>query len=345
MSDSPKIPYLSIVISSRNDERAGSSLRPMQVSIGGLLEQLEKYCIESELILVDWNPPPDKPLLKDVFPWPARQLKYCTMRVIVVPTAIHQRYEGADKIPMNRGLATNCGIRRARGEFILPGSIDALYPDELMSYIAPKSLKRDEEYRVDRYDVDRNVVQLNTLEQQLDYCQKHIIQVHSQTPPSNQSARRNRRGLPELHTMAAGDFQLLSRHYWHLLRGYREGSVISAYGDGLLCYMAYAAGVRQVVLNNPMRVYHIDHDNKFNDALIREKLPLQNWLSVPFLSAWFNTRLLGVYRRCLMLFGYKMKSSVSGVPTLDFSEYWKMCQDMLAGKRSYIINGEDWGLG
>ncbi len=22
-----------------------------------------------------------------------------------------------------------------------------------------------------------------------------------------------------------------------------------------------------------------------------------------------------------------------------------MCQDMVAGKRSYIVNGEDWGLG
>ena len=63
--DKDENPYLSIVICSRNDNHGGNMLRRMQVSISGLLEQLEKHRIESELILVDWNPPADKPLLKE----------------------------------------------------------------------------------------------------------------------------------------------------------------------------------------------------------------------------------------------------------------------------------------
>ena len=67
MSNLKDNPYLSIVMTSRNDDYGGNALRRMQVSINGRLEQLEKYHIASELILVDWNPPSDKPLLKDVW--------------------------------------------------------------------------------------------------------------------------------------------------------------------------------------------------------------------------------------------------------------------------------------
>jgi len=342
MSDSRGNPYLSIVITSRNDDRGGNMLRRMQVSLSGLLEQLEKYRIESELILVDWNPPADKPLLKDVVKW-LDKLKYCTIRVIVVPPSIHQRYEYSDKIPVNAVVAVNCGIRRARGQFILPGTIDSLYSDELMSYIAFKSLEEDERYRADRCDVDRNVVQYDTLNEQLGYCQKNIIQINAQTPRWIQWIQR---GLPGLHTNACGDFQLMSKHYWHLLRGYHEANMIAlAYVDGLLSYASYAAGVREVVLNNPRRLYHIDHDDKFSDRIKKAGLPFENWLSFPFIPAWFSNKIIALYRMFMVFMGYKIKSNVYGMPALDYTEYLKMCRDIVAGRRPYIFNDENWGLG
>ncbi len=121
-------PYLSIVTTSRNDDHGGNMLRRMEVSILGRLEQLEKHRIESELILVDWNPPADRPLLKDILQWP-EHTKYCTIRVLVVPPSIHQRYEHSDKTPMNMIVAINCGVRRARGQYILPCNIDLIYSD------------------------------------------------------------------------------------------------------------------------------------------------------------------------------------------------------------------------
>ena len=338
MSDNKKeIPYLSIVITSRNDEHGGNALRRMQVSLSGLLEQLGKYRIESELILVDWNPPADKPLLKDVVKWPDK-LRYCTIRVIVVPPSIHQRYKYSDKIPMNAVVAVNCGIRRAHGQFILPGVIDLLYSDELMSYIASKHLKSDERYRVDRCDVDRNVIQYDTLKEQFAYCKENVIRINSHLYSGAKY------GLPDLHTNACGDFQLMSRHYWHLLRGYREADIIAAHVDGLLSYASYAAGVREVVLNNPMRLYHIDHDDKFNDRIERTRLPLENWLSLPFIPAWLNSKIIALYRMFLRLIGYKIKSNVYGIPTLSDTDYQKMRQDVVAGRCPYIFNDENWGL-
>ncbi|HHT9147063.1 MAG TPA: hypothetical protein ACFYD4_15535, partial [Candidatus Wunengus sp. YC61] len=196
-------PYLSVVICSRNDDHGGNMLRRMQVSISGLLEQLEKYCIESELILVDWNPPVGIPFLKEIIKWPTR-LRYCTIRVIVVPPSIHQRYKYHDNIPMHAVVAINSGIRRARGQFILPGVIDLLYSDELMSFIASKSLKEDERYRVDRYDVNRKVVQYNTLEEQFNFCKQNIIRIRSHSYQDQQTF------FPKLHEVTCGDFQLMS---------------------------------------------------------------------------------------------------------------------------------------
>ncbi|MBI2329281.1 MAG: glycosyltransferase family 2 protein [Chloroflexi bacterium] len=193
---------MSIIIASRNDAHGGNTLRRTQVSLRSLLQQLEEHRIESELILVDWNPPTDRPLLKEVLQWP-NHLKYCTIRIIIVPPSIHQRYEYSGKIPMHRVVAINSGIRRSRGQFVLPGAIDLIYSNELISYIAARGLKEDECYRIDRCDVDRNIIQCDTLQEQLDYCRSNIIQINDQGPPAK------REKLPYLHTNAAGDFQLM----------------------------------------------------------------------------------------------------------------------------------------
>ncbi len=335
-----KNPYVSIVMASRNDDHGGNMLRRMQVSLSGLLEQLEKYRLESELILVDWNPPGDKPPLKEVIDWPS-ELKYCTVRIIEVPLSIHQRYQYADKVPMNMAVALNCGIRRARGKFILPGIVDLLYPDELISHIASKNLKENECYRVNRCNVNRNILEYNTLSRQLEYCQQNIIHIHRYQPYS-------REGLPGLHTDACGDFQLMSKDYWNLLRGYRETSVISGYMDGLLSYAAYAAGVKEVILEDPMRIYHIDHDGKFTDRIKISRPPFEKLLSFffkplrSFLPLSISNKMVFFYHK---LIGGRSKSKEYGIPVLDYVEYLNLARDMVAGRRSYVFNDESWGLG
>ena len=337
-----KNPYLSIITPSRNDDHGGDLLRRMQLSLYGLLVQLEKYRIESEFILIDWNAPADKPLLKDVIKWPSHRLSYCTIRIIEVPSSIHQRYKGSDKMPMNVVAAINCGIRRARGQFVLPRPADLIYSDELVSYLARKTLRKGERYRIDRCDVDRNVLQFDTLEEQLEYCEKNIIKINGKGVSGK---RLNETKLPDLHTNASGDFQVMSGYYWRLLGGYFETDIVGAYVDGILSYASYAAGVKEVVLRSPIRLYHIDHNDKFNSRITTQKLPLENWLSLGFIPNWMSNKLIGLYRRCLTCFGYKLKSSVHGIPTLEFSEYRKMCQEIVVGRRSYVLTDEGWGLG
>lgn len=331
--DKDENPYLSIVICSRNDNHGGNMLQRMQVSISGLLEQLEKHRIESELILVDWNPPADKPLLKGTIQWPSG-LTYCTIRVIEVPSRIHRRYKYHKKVHMHNAVAVNTGFRRARGKFVLLGLIDLLYPDELMSFIASKSLKTSEVYRADRCNVDRNVVRFNTLREQLNFCRQNVIKVY--TKISWVSA-----GLPDLH-VAGGDFQLMSRENFHLLHGYREAEIASGSCDTILTYASYAAGVREVVLKEPLRVYHIDHDEKFVDRIKASDVPFVKWVSLPFIPRPISFRLISLYRKYV---GETTKDYVfGGVPSTYGEKCLKLCRDIVNGKHSYKLNENTWGL-
>ena len=62
-----------------------------------------------------------------------------------------------------------------------------------------------------------------------------------------------------LHTDACGDFTLLSRDDWFALRGYPEFPIWPMHIDALFCYAAHHAGIGEVVLREPMRIYHTEH--------------------------------------------------------------------------------------
>jgi len=61
-----------------------------------------------------------------------------------------------------------------------------------------------------------------------------------------------------LHTMAAGDFMLMAAREWHALRGYPEVPT-NMEVDSHMCVIAAAAGLKQVVLKAPKRIFHQHH--------------------------------------------------------------------------------------
>lgn len=62
-----------------------------------------------------------------------------------------------------------------------------------------------------------------------------------------------------LHTNACGDFTMLSREKWLAILGYPELEMYSMHIDSLGCYEAFHAGLKEEILPDPMRVYHIEH--------------------------------------------------------------------------------------
>lgn len=333
------LPYLSFVTVARNDNYGGNQRRRLQISVGSLLEQLERYHIESELILVDWNPPPEQPPLRELIDWPTG-LEYCTVRAITVGPSIHRRYTSHRKRPFVGVPAVNTGIRRARGQFVLHRVSDVLYSEELVAFLAAKHLKPNELYRVNRCDVGTDVLGLrfDTLEERLEFCSNNVTKEYGYFPGGSSE-------IPQLHTNGCGDFQLLSRSYWDLLRGYWEMDGVTGLEDGLLSYASYAAGVKEVVLSKPLVVYKISHGMQFTHSVREVKPYFKRLLSSTPLPATIRERLISVARRVAKLTGYETRYERDGVPILSSRHFFNICRDMIAGRRSYVLNHENWGLG
>ena len=173
----PTEPYLSLVVAARNDDHGGNFLPRMQVFVTAWIAQARRYQIPSELIIVEWNPPPDRPRLYDALRWPP-DLGPCDIRFIEVPPELHARYPHAAALPLYQMIGKNVGIRRARGQFVLATNIDILFSDELAQYLASRPLERGRMYRIDRHDAMSDVPVDAPVEEQLAFCGTHLIRVN-----------------------------------------------------------------------------------------------------------------------------------------------------------------------
>ena len=174
----PSEPYLSLVVTARNDDHGGNLLQRMQIFVSGWLAQARRHRIPSELIIVEWNPPGDRPRLREALEWPA-DFGPCEVRFIEVPAALHRRYAHAEALPLYQMIAKNVGIRRARGRFVLATNIDILFSDELASFLAQQRLEPGRMYRIDRHDVASDVPGGASVEEQLAYCRTHLIRLNA----------------------------------------------------------------------------------------------------------------------------------------------------------------------
>jgi hypothetical protein len=170
-------PYLSVVVTARNDDHGGNLLSRMQIFVAGWIAQARRYGIPSELIIVEWNPLPDRPRLIDVLRWP-EDPGPCEVRFIEVPHELHARYPHGDALPLYQMIGKNAGIRRARGQFVLATNIDVLFSDELAEYLAARRLESGRMYRIDRHDAMSDVPVDAPVEEQLAYCGTHLIRVN-----------------------------------------------------------------------------------------------------------------------------------------------------------------------
>ena len=170
-------PYLSVVATARNDDHGGNLLERMQIFVTGLLLQCRRHRVPAELVMVEWNPQPDRPGLAEALDWSAAN-EYCDVRIIQVPPALHQRFKHADAMPLYQMIAKNAGIRRARGEFVLATNIDLLFSDELFRFLAERRLDPARMYRADRWDVMQDVPAAAPLDEQLAWCHAHLLRVN-----------------------------------------------------------------------------------------------------------------------------------------------------------------------
>ena len=272
-------PYLSIVAVSRNDDHGGKLLGRMQIFIDCLSEQVNRFQVPVELVLVEWNPPLDRPALDKALVWP-KTTQYFTVRIITVPPEEHKKFQYSDKLSLFQMIGKNVGIRRAKGQFILATNIDIILSNELIQFIAKRQLELEKFYRVNRIDVDSNVPVGASLEEKLEFCRTHVIRINSKYFLSNISNFKAvfidvvkkpsllgyylknlfyKLKIPRLHYNACGDFTLMAKDDWLRLCGYPELEMYSLNIDSLFLMAASYSGLREEILHAPLEIYHIEH--------------------------------------------------------------------------------------
>ena len=175
-TDQPPELQLSVVATSRNDDHGGNLLHRMQHFVDGFVAQCRRHNVSAELILVEWNPPADRPSLAEALRWP-EDTGPCEIRIITVPPAIHGRLGHADRLPLFQMIAKNVGIRRARGRFVLATNIDIVFSDAIIRFMRDR-LKPGRVYRADRYDVPTGVPQGVPFDDLLAFCEREAFRVN-----------------------------------------------------------------------------------------------------------------------------------------------------------------------
>lgn len=295
-------PYISIIATSRNDGHGGNIMKRMRLFVNGLLTQSRQYKLPIELIIVEWNPPPDRPPLHEILPKPKKE-DFLELRYIVVPNLIHKQYKRGKEIPLFQMIAKNVGIRRAKGEFIICTNIDLLYSDALFKILTKKELKKDTFYRANRCDVPDEIDPQWPLQRQLDWCQSHIIK---RLGRDNRFKNGNleqfglndkpwikkwvfdkmlfftkflwpseKREFYQVDTFACGDFTLMHRDLWAKIAGYVELDMYSIHIDSLALLNARALGIKQHVFNHSACTFHIDHPQGWETLSPLQKISWQ----------------------------------------------------------------------
>ena len=235
------VPAISIVVTARHDNYGGPHTERIIAPLRFNCARLQEASVDYEVVLVEWDPIPGRPLLSELILAHLPQFASTIRRIVVAP-----EYQKAltqnPKAGYFEYIAKNVGIRRAAAPFILVTNVDVLLGRNVVrafaSGVAAGTIHRAA--RVDiKLGIDPTVLTWDALED-----------------PANQDRRPTLQ--PPLFSGAAGDFLLADRDTFHALRGFNEVYRAARSGIDLnFLVKAYGAGVPIADVGGP--VYHINH--------------------------------------------------------------------------------------
>jgi hypothetical protein len=201
-------PTVCAVFAGRNDDYVPDN----EARIRAVIEWNTKVLCD-EVVFVEWNPLPDRPLLS-----PDLTRDYPNLRCYVVPPEIHTRVCRNSRIPVMEYFAKNVGMRRAQSDYICATNADILWDENVR--------------RIYKFLDPRVVFRTRRIELRWDGqppTQKYL------RDPAN--IIEYKFGWRQMLTYGCGDFTLAHRDLWHRARGYDESlmdSRLNCDGRGLL---------------------------------------------------------------------------------------------------------------
>lgn len=282
MNDKP--PYLSLVLTGRNDNYGGDFRLRLQRCIANTHGLLTKHQISAEIIFVNYNPVLENPPIELFIDWPERN-QFVDVRIITVPHEVHKELAAVEprkNVPVMEYLGKNAGIRRARGAFILSMNPDIILPEALVAKL--RQLDSENYYRVDRVDFSGDLDAQHRFERIYlkgnDYELTELSEI-TQLRKQNNWLNRWRAFSPKLETVlnfisspvyyntaeytyhcnVSGDFMLMHRNSWFKLNGHHENRPIALHVDALTVVQVAMLGLNEVVFDEV--IFHQAHDSRY----------------------------------------------------------------------------------
>lgn len=234
-------PYLSIVLTGRNDNFGGDFTERFLRALRFNHHHLAAAGVAHEFVLVEWSPIPGKPYLATVVEDACPGMVPDHLVSYVVDPAYHEALSLNPRLAFQEFIAKNVGVRRCRGEFALTTNTDIYLGRDLITALARRGLESGTLYRTPRIDL-RNGIDVVDFAWDVLEDPRNVEVVNEIRPPC--------------FTNASGDFLLLDRDTYGRLGGFNEVyRVAKIHIDGNFCVKAHASGVRVVDLGCP--VYHV----------------------------------------------------------------------------------------
>jgi hypothetical protein len=269
-------PYVSVVITGRNDDYGQDFLTRINTFVRCLDHQIRAHADLWELVVVEWNPEPARQGLAEVI----HATQHLSVRVITVPPDLHDTVGGSS--PVLEFHAKNVGIRRARGEFVLVTNPDILFSQGLIDEIAQRKLRVDTVYRTDRYDFVTGGIAAVAAEDLMEFALSNAFVVHGMAGAASVSmpiepGQRNWNDLPASvgepgiwHTNGCGDFMLAAREAFYTVRGLYETVEHRWHIDSISLLRFAVAKMRQQIWTSPRCVFHQHHERRAQDVAFQD---------------------------------------------------------------------------
>ena len=241
-------PVVSLVLTGRNDGYGGDFLSRFFRSLRFNHQQLTRQGVAHEVVFVEWAPPRDARLIRDLVFDAIPELDRSVCSWYVVDPQYQQALSLNPRLEYLEFHAKNVGIRRARGRFVLTSNCDVCFGRRIFEVLAEDALEPRVLYRAPRHDLTfpaRGAPLDWTL---LEDPRNLAGPAHVLKPPYMGSA--------------TGDFVLLDRESFHEIGGFNEIYRVARIGvDRNLLVKALSSGLGIADIGGP--VYHENHEGSF----------------------------------------------------------------------------------
>lgn len=236
-------PFFSIVITARHDNYGGDFRERVAAPLRFNYERLSERGVPYEVLLVEWDPVPGRPLLCEMLRNELGGIADEVLRPIVVAPEYQAAMTQNPRTKYLEYVARNVGLRRASAPFVLATNPDILLGREVVEALAARTMVPGTLYRAPRYDIkmsiDQSGLRWTALEDAANQTRRPVLR-------------------PPLFGSAAADFLLADRDTFHRLRGFNEVYRAARAGVDLnFMVKVHGAGVPIAELDGP--VYHLNH--------------------------------------------------------------------------------------